>query len=402
MAEDGAVYPRVAASPTVSSIRSLSPYAGYLVRRPTTDRRGASNAAAARCAGGDDDLGAVLLVGLSGLAVWVASAGLIRNTYLRGALVALTVLARRQRPGDGRLRRLRALVHRLRDLLAAALAAGDDRGALPSARLLILPHRPQHPRRSGSSRRWPRCARSPPATAATGLIVGAYATGAWRSRSPVPAPTAKRRSNRSGAATSRTTYVQRVVDGAPWPRTGRRRLEPTRAGPFLIALLAAPSRPRLVGLALRANSAARYFAADRDPDLAADVRRLRLPAGGRDARWCGSRATYNAATAAATRSSRPCCSSAPPWSWSTAGRDAAGKPAAWVAGWRRRRCARRSPSSPPSACDANRDPWHPRLARDALRRRGARRMRGREERELGSRCRPRRQEWTVAVPCQSS
>src|SRR5260221_3899332 len=38
-------------------------------------------------------ISSAIVVALSGLAVWYASAGLIRNPYLRGTLVALTILA---------------------------------------------------------------------------------------------------------------------------------------------------------------------------------------------------------------------------------------------------------------------------------------------------------------------
>jgi hypothetical protein len=70
----------------------FSPYAGYLVLVPRLIGEVAAlvplrdaAAATAICAG--------LVVALSGLVVWFASAGHIRNPYLRGTLVALTVLS---------------------------------------------------------------------------------------------------------------------------------------------------------------------------------------------------------------------------------------------------------------------------------------------------------------------
>lgn len=68
-----------------------TPYAGYLILVPrligevgaTVPLREAAPAIA---------MASTLVVALCGLVVWVASAGLIRNPYLRGALAALTVL----------------------------------------------------------------------------------------------------------------------------------------------------------------------------------------------------------------------------------------------------------------------------------------------------------------------
>lgn len=89
-AEDGAVY--LSGGLTHGFLDSLaSPYAGYLVVIP----RFLGEAGATlplRYAPEVMNLGAVLLVGLSAVAVWVASAGLIRSTYLRVLLVALTLL----------------------------------------------------------------------------------------------------------------------------------------------------------------------------------------------------------------------------------------------------------------------------------------------------------------------
>lgn len=89
-AEDGAVY--LGGGLTHGFLDSLaSPYAGYLVVIPRLlGEAGAT--LPLRYAPEVMNLGAVLLVGLSAVAVWVASAGLIRSTYLRVLLVALTLL----------------------------------------------------------------------------------------------------------------------------------------------------------------------------------------------------------------------------------------------------------------------------------------------------------------------
>jgi hypothetical protein len=70
----------------------LTPYAGYLILVPRLiGEIGAAmplrDAAAAMV------IASALVAALSGLVVWVAAAGHVRNPYLRGALVALTVLS---------------------------------------------------------------------------------------------------------------------------------------------------------------------------------------------------------------------------------------------------------------------------------------------------------------------
>ncbi|HWJ42571.1 MAG TPA: hypothetical protein VNR67_03980, partial [Solirubrobacterales bacterium] len=89
-AEDGGVY--LAGGLDHGLLDSLtSPYAGYLVVIPRLlGELGAD--LPLRLAPQAMNLGAVLLVGLSAVAVWVASAGLVRSTYLRVLLVALTLL----------------------------------------------------------------------------------------------------------------------------------------------------------------------------------------------------------------------------------------------------------------------------------------------------------------------
>lgn len=68
-----------------------SPYAGYLVVVPRLIGEGANLLPLEDAAAAISILSA-LVVALSGLAVWFAAAGHIRNPYLRGTLVALTVL----------------------------------------------------------------------------------------------------------------------------------------------------------------------------------------------------------------------------------------------------------------------------------------------------------------------
>lgn len=69
-----------------------TPYAGYLVLVPRLIGEGAATAPLGDAAAATSIL-AALAVGLSGLAVWHASRPHIGDPYLRGALVALTVLA---------------------------------------------------------------------------------------------------------------------------------------------------------------------------------------------------------------------------------------------------------------------------------------------------------------------
>jgi hypothetical protein len=89
-AEDGPVY--LGWGLTHSFLGSLtSTYAEYLVVIPRLIGEGAT-LFPLRYAPEVMNVSAVLFVAISGLAVWVASAGLIRNTYLRMLLVALTLL----------------------------------------------------------------------------------------------------------------------------------------------------------------------------------------------------------------------------------------------------------------------------------------------------------------------
>jgi hypothetical protein len=70
----------------------FSPYAGYLILVPRVIGE-VGMAVPLRETAAAVVLASTLVVALSGLVVWVAAAGHIRNPYLRGALVALTVLS---------------------------------------------------------------------------------------------------------------------------------------------------------------------------------------------------------------------------------------------------------------------------------------------------------------------
>jgi hypothetical protein len=70
----------------------FTPYAGYLVVVPRLIGEGANLLPLQDAAAAISVLSAIV-VALCGLAVWFAAAGHIRNPYLRGTLVALTVLA---------------------------------------------------------------------------------------------------------------------------------------------------------------------------------------------------------------------------------------------------------------------------------------------------------------------
>lgn len=70
----------------------LTPYAGYLILVPRLIGE-AGAAVPLREAAAAIAISSALVVALCGLVVWVAAAGQIRNPYLRGTLVALTVLS---------------------------------------------------------------------------------------------------------------------------------------------------------------------------------------------------------------------------------------------------------------------------------------------------------------------
>lgn len=89
-AEDGPIFLQGALTEGFGAA-VFSPYAGYLVVVPRLIGEGAGLAPIEHAAAATSILSA-LVVALCGLAVWHAAAGLVRNPYLRGALVVLTVL----------------------------------------------------------------------------------------------------------------------------------------------------------------------------------------------------------------------------------------------------------------------------------------------------------------------
>jgi len=89
-AEDGPIFLQGALTESFGEA-VFSPYAGYLVLVPRLIGEGAGLVPIEHAAAATSILSA-LAVALCGLAVWHAAAGLVRNPYLRGALVVLTVL----------------------------------------------------------------------------------------------------------------------------------------------------------------------------------------------------------------------------------------------------------------------------------------------------------------------
>lgn len=90
-AEDGPILLQGAfASGFVDSL--TAPYAGYLILVPRLIAE-VGAAVPLRDAAAAVAISSTLVVAICGLVVWVAAAGHIRNPYLRGALVALTVLS---------------------------------------------------------------------------------------------------------------------------------------------------------------------------------------------------------------------------------------------------------------------------------------------------------------------
>lgn len=90
-AEDGQIFLHGAMTETVPHAL-LSTYAGYLVFVPRLIGE-VGDAVPLRDAPAAITIASATVVGLSGLAVWLGSSAYIRNPYLRGTLVALTVLS---------------------------------------------------------------------------------------------------------------------------------------------------------------------------------------------------------------------------------------------------------------------------------------------------------------------
>jgi hypothetical protein len=90
-AEDGQIFLQDGISRDFPSTL-VDTYAGYLVLVPRLIGE-IGSAVPLREAAAAVALASALIIVLSGLAVWVGSSGLIRNPYLRGTLVALTILS---------------------------------------------------------------------------------------------------------------------------------------------------------------------------------------------------------------------------------------------------------------------------------------------------------------------
>jgi hypothetical protein len=253
-AEDGPVY--LGGALTHGFFDSLtSPYAEYLVVIPRLLGE-AATIPPLRYAPEMMNAGAVLLVAVSGLAVWVASAGLIRSVYLRVLLVALVLVP----PASG----LETVVSATNVAWYTSFAvfwlllwkpAADWSAALGA--LLILA--------TGLSS--PTIFFFVPLAALRAIairnrrdafLVGAFAL-ALGVQLPVTALSSEQVTNPLWTGNILTTFLQRVPTGAAlglqlggeaWERGG---------WPFLIAICVAIAAA-LVALAVRATSSGRLFA----------------------------------------------------------------------------------------------------------------------------------------------
>lgn len=233
-----------------------SPYAGYLVVVPRLIGEGANLLPLENAAAATSILSAAV-VALSGLAVWFAAAGHIRNSYLRGTLVALTVLTPVAslesidsaayvawymlfatfwlliwRPRTTWGAALGALF-----VLATALSSPGVWFFLPVAALRALAIRDRK----------------------DVAIVGAYALGA-AVQLPVVASNQGEAVDPSWTNEIWAAYVQRVIDGAAFGQELGGSLWAHLGVPFLLALCLAAAIV-LVALLYRAGGAGRWLAA---------------------------------------------------------------------------------------------------------------------------------------------
>jgi hypothetical protein len=233
-----------------------STYAGYLVVVPRLVGE-VGNLAPLELAPAAVSLSASLVVALSGLAVWYASAGHIQNPYLRGALAVVTVLSPVAsleavaagsyaswymlfatfwlllwRPASTRGAVLAALF-----ILATALSTPAVWYLAPIVALRLFAARDRR----------------------DALILGAYALG---TAIQVPVTLSSTEGTVTPVWTSDiwTAYVQRVIDGAALGESLGGDAWAAWGWPFLIVLLAAVGGCLLAGL-LRTTASARYFAA---------------------------------------------------------------------------------------------------------------------------------------------
>ncbi len=234
----------------------FSPYAGYLVVVPHLIGE-VGNLVPLADAPATVSFTAALVVALSGLAVWYASAAQIRNPYLRGTLVVVMVLSPVAsleavaaaayvswymlfasfwlliwRPASTRGAALGGLF-----ILATALS---NPGVWYFAPLFLLRLLAARDRRDG-------------------LILGGYALGA-AIQLPVTLASSENTVEPVWTSDIWTAFVQRVVDGGALGESLGGEAWSSWGWPFLIALLAVLGVSLLAGL-IRTTPAARYFAA---------------------------------------------------------------------------------------------------------------------------------------------
>jgi hypothetical protein len=233
----------------------FTPYAGYLVVVPRLLGE-VGNLVPLADAPAAVSLAAALVVALSGLAVWYAAAGLIRNPYLRGTLVVVMVLAPVAsleavaaasyvswymlfasfwlllwRPPSTRGATLAGLF-----LLATALSNPGVWYFLPVFALRLFAARDRR----------------------DAFVLGGYALG---SAIQLPVTLASSENTVEPVWTSDiwTAYLQRVVDGAALGESLGGEAWSSWGWPFLIGLLVVLGVGLVAGL-LRGSAAARYFA----------------------------------------------------------------------------------------------------------------------------------------------
>lgn len=234
----------------------LSPYAGYLVLVPRLIGE-AGNLVPLRDAAAAMAIASGFVVALCGLAVWHASAAHIRNPYLRGTLVALTVLA----PVAG-LESVVSGAYVLWYMLFASFwlllwRPATTWGAVLGALFLLA---------TGLST--PGLWFFAPLAALRALairdrrdllLVGSYAIGA-AVQVPVLASNSEAAADPVWTSDIWTAYVQRVVDGAVFGEDLGGAAWAELGWPFLVVLLACLG----VGLVLawrRSSTSARWLAA---------------------------------------------------------------------------------------------------------------------------------------------
>jgi hypothetical protein len=254
-AEDGAVF--LQGGLLQGSFDAVfSPYAGYLVVVPRLIGE-VGNLVPLADAPVAISLTAALVVALSGVAVWHASASLIRNPYLRGTLVLVTVLS----PVAG-LEAVAAAAYVSWYMLFASFwlllwRPATTQGAVLAA-LFILATALSNP---GIWYFAPLFALRLLAARdrRDALILGSYALGA---AIQLPVTLASSENTVEPVWTSHiwTAFVQRVVDGAALGESLGGEAWSSYGWPFLIALLVVLGGCLLVGL-LRSTPSARYFAA---------------------------------------------------------------------------------------------------------------------------------------------